>query len=413
MTRPDARFVMIINHYAKPVTAGGGTRHAELFSRLKGWRHVIVAADFDHASKQRFLVDDASFIQVRASAYQANDHRRVMNWLTYSLRAFLTALRGPRPDVVYASSPHILAPVAGWLSARIRRTAFVLEVRDLWPQSIVDTRHLRTGSLTHRLLTALERWLYRRADRIVIVTAAWRSYFQDLGIETEKLEWVSNSAEPADFDVRPDLAPLRERCETRGRLLVYAGAHGPANGLDMLLDAATAIPEHTFLLIGDGMEKVRLKDRVHRESIDNVRFLDPMSKQELAGVLGSADIGIHVLADAPVFQLGVSPNKLYDYMAAGLPVVTNCMGEPHDVVVESGAGVAVAPGELASGISKLVGLDDDSLWTLGQRGRRYIQENRSRTVMSARLQRVLDETVAVRQVASAPVPRLAETLRER
>jgi glycosyltransferase involved in cell wall biosynthesis len=388
---PRTRRVLVLNHYAKPLSHAGGTRHVELFGRLRGWEWSIITADLDHASKKRMLADDPHFRAVPVTSYTRNDHRRVLSWVSYARNAFLTALRQPRPDVVFASSPHILAPVAGWAVARLRRARFVLEIRDLWPESMVSTGHVKAGSVVHRALRGLELWLYRRADRIVVVAHGWHSYFAALGF-AEKLEWVSNSAEPADFVTRPDrYRPLRERIPVTGRLIVYAGAHGPANGLDELIDAAAALPEHTFALIGDGIEKRRLADRVRVEGLGNVHFLDPIPKRELAGILGGADIGVHLLADAPVFRLGASPNKVYDYLAAGLAVATNCPDEPQEIVQGCDAGAAVQPGELAAGLRKLADLDDATLIAMGERGRRHIQEHRSRTVMAARLQHLLDD----------------------
>lgn len=262
-------------------------------------------------------------------------------------------------------------------------------------ESIVGTGYLHRGSLLHLMLCVLELWLYRRASRIVIVADGWRSYFRSLGIDEAKLAWVSNGAEPSAFTLRHDrYTPLRDRLPVRGRLVVFAGAHGPANGLDALLDAAAELPDHTFLLIGDGIDKPRLVARAGAECLANVHFLDPVPKAELAGVLGGADIGVHVLADAEVFRLGASPNKLYDYLAAGLPVVSNCPGEPHDIVREAGAGTAVEPDKLVVGLRELVECDPELLREMGARGREFIQRHRSRTATAARLQQVLDEVVA-------------------
>ncbi|MEV1143631.1 glycosyltransferase family 4 protein [Micromonospora sp. NPDC049799] len=399
--------VLVLNHYAKPLSEPGGTRHVELFGRLTGWDWTIIAGDRDVYSRHRFTGREPNFVRVRVPGYSRNDHRRVLNWLGYAGGALLRSLLRRRPAVVYASSPHILTPVAGWLAATFWRVPFVLEIRDLWPESMVDTGYLRRGSRPHRLLSGLERWLYRRADRIVLVAEGWRSYFRDLGVDGEKLAWVSNSAEPSAFDLRHDrYTPLRDRIPVRGRLVVFAGAHGQANGLDELLNAAAELPEHTFALIGDGIEKPRLVARARAEGLSNVHFLDMIPKAEFAGILGGADIGVHALADADVFRLGASPNKLYDYLAAGVPVVTNCPGEPHDVVLASDSGAAVAPGSLAVGLRKLVALDSEVLREMGGRGRQFIGRHRSRTAMAGRLQRVLDDVVAERtpRRRGGPVP---------
>ncbi|MER7459783.1 glycosyltransferase family 4 protein [Micromonospora sp. NPDC126480] len=395
------RRVLVLNHYAKPLSHAGGTRHVELFGRLRGWHWSIVVAGLDHVTHRRYTPEDPHFVTVPVTSYTRNDYRRVLSWFTYSWRAFLAGLRQPRPDVVYASTPHILAPVTGWALARLRRARFVLEVRDLWPEAMVSTGYLRRGSAIHRLLQALEHWIYRRADRIVMVAHAWHSYFGDAGVDPAKLVWVSNGAEPDDFRLRPDTyQPLRDRVPVRGKLFVFAGSHGPINGLDRLLDAVAEVPEHTFVLIGDGHDKEQLVLRARTEGLTNIHFLDAMPKEELRGVLGGADVGVHVLADSPVYRMGASPNKLYDYLAAGIPVINNCPGEPEDILVSSGSGLTVETDELAAGLRKLAELDDASLREMGRHGRRYVEEHRSRTIMAARLQRLLDEVIGRSPAAS-------------
>ena len=130
-------------------------------------------------------------------------------------------------------------------------------------------------------------------------------------------------------------------------VIVYAGAHGPANGLDLVLDAAadvrTDCPDVRFLLIGDGVAKAALMARAEQEGLGNVEFRAPMAKNEIRPLLTAVDAGVHVLADVPLFRYGVSPNKLFDYMAAGIPVITNTPGEVQELVAEAGAGLAVAP----------------------------------------------------------------------
>ncbi|WP_026267763.1 glycosyltransferase family 4 protein [Micromonospora sp. CNB394] len=386
--------VIVLNQYAQPLSRAGGTRHVELFSRLHGWEWSIITASWDHFSHRELPVDDTHFVPVPVTRYRSNDHRRVLSWLTYGWNAARLVVRGPRPDVVYASSPHILAPVAGWAAARLRRCHFVLEVRDLWPEAMVSTGFLRRNSPTHRALRALERWLYRRADRIVIVAAGWHAHLAETGVPTDKIEWISNGAEPEDFEPRPDqYRTLRQRVPVKGKLLVFAGSHGAINGLHRLLDAIAEVPEHTFVLIGDGLEKPALMARAAAEDLSNVHFLDGVSKQELRGILGGADVGIHVLAHSPVYDLGASPNKLYDYMAAGLPVVNNCPGEPEDILRAADAGCTVSTDDLAAGLRELAELESEKLAAMGRRGRSYVAGNRSRTVMASKLQRLLDALV--------------------
>ena len=183
-----------------------------------------------------------------------------------------------------------------------------------------------------------------------------------------------------------------------GLAFVYAGAHGPANGLGLLLDAAESVtgdlPEVEFVLVGDGADKPHLIDEAERRHLTNVRFLDPIPKADMPELLSAADVGLHVLADVPLFRYGVSPNKLFDYMAAGLPVVTNCPGEVEGIVNTAGAGVAVKPDDLEDAVRTVAAASSDQLTIWGHAGRSFIQQHRSREVVAGQLAEVLNRSAA-------------------
>lgn len=408
MTRVDggrAGRVLVLNHFALPRSQGGGTRHVELFSRLGTWSWLIIAGDRNNYTRERFSADesgaDAGFDTVAVPSYSGNGGGRVWNWLVYAVRAGWRALRQPRYDIVYASTPHLLTPVAGWAVAKLRRARFVLEVRDLWPRSMVELGHLRAGSRLHRVLVGLERFLYRAADRIVVVTDGWERHFASLGIDPSKLVVVSNGADPDDF------TPTRAREDARAELglrpdafvAVYAGAHGPANGLDAVLDAARELPELTYLLVGDGLDKPRLVERAQALGLDNVVFHPPVPKDRLADLLIAADAGLHTLADAELFKEGMSPNKLYDYLAFGLPAITNAGGEAEQVLDQAGAGFGCPPDGLPAALTKLAGVDAAERDAMGKRGRAFVQAHKSRSAMAARLRDTLDAVRAGKQAA--------------
>ncbi|MGI8310915.1 glycosyltransferase family 4 protein [Saccharopolyspora hattusasensis] len=391
--RDSSSTVLVLNQFAKPRSAAGGTRHIELFGRLRGWRFQIVTGDVDLYTRRRYRVREPGFTSVRVTHYQRNDHWRVLNWLSYCAGAFRVGMRGERPDVVYASSPHLLTPLVGWVLARLRGSRFVLEVRDLWPQTLVELSHMREGSASHRAFSVLERWLCWKADHIVTVTDGWLPHFERLGVDPSRITTVSNSAEPEDFLPNPQLVPLRERVPVHGRLVVFAGALGAANGVQALVDAAAALPQHTFVLIGDGMVKPRLIAYARELSLSNVHFLDPIPKEEFCGILAGADIAVHTVADLPLFRRGMSPNKLYDYLAAGVPVVTTAEGEPETIVQSADAGIRVPPEQLATAIRKLAELDESELARMSSNAIAYVRRHKSRTVQARRLQTVLDKLV--------------------
>lgn len=398
------RRVLVLNHFALPRSVGGGTRHVELFGRLGGvWSFLIVASNRNNYTRQTFRTDDPGFVTVPTPDYRSNGPGRVLNWLWYAVGAFLVGLRQRRVDVVYASSPHLLTPLTGYVLAVLKRAAFVLEIRDLWPRSMVELGYLREGSRLHRVLVGLEGMLYRKADRIVVTSAGYPRHIAGFGVPEEKVTVIWNGADPEDF------RPTRTREEARkaldlpldGFVAVYAGAHGPANGLDQVLDAAAALPRHTFLLVGDGLDKRRLRDRARAEGLENVRFLDPVPKENLADLLVAADVGLHVLTDTALFHEGISANKLYDYLACGLPAITNVRGESSDAVTTADAGVACEPNGLAEAVRRVSGLDPAERAAAGERGRDYVRVHRSRTAMAERLRELLDGLVAERARSDA------------
>ncbi|WP_406076529.1 glycosyltransferase family 4 protein [Micromonospora sp. NBC_00858] len=380
------RRVLVLNHFAVPPGYPGGTRHVELFSRLPGWSYVIIAGRRNMITGQPQRAEPG-FHPVAVTPYRGNGLGRALNWASYAVTATVSGLRQPRPDVVYASSPHLLAGLSGCVVATLRRTPFVLEVRDLWPRVLVDMGTLAETSLAYRALERLERFLYQRSDRVVIMAPGVRAAIEGKGVAPEKIVFIPNAADPDDFVPSADRDELRRRYRFTRRTAVYAGAHGPANGLDLLLAAAKAVPEIDVVLVGSGVEKPRLQAAAL--GIRNVRFLDPVPKTEIPDLLHAADVGVHVLADVELFRAGVSPNKVFDYMAAGLPIVTNSPGTVGDLVMGADSGYVTSPGHLAHGLGQMVQASPDELAKMGAAGRGWIRENQSRTAMSHALGRLL------------------------
>lgn len=382
--------MLVLNQFALPRSAPGGTRHVELFESLSGWRATVVAGRRSLLD-QSPVDDEGSLITVPVPRFKGNGALRVLNWACYSIMALVRGLLRKPVDVVYGSSPHLGAALVGWVIATAHRSRFVLEVRDLWPQILVDSGMLAGSSRLYRLLKALERFLYRRADAIVVLARGSIEAVVAEGIDPTKVHFIPNGADPEDFSVPDGRDELRAGFGLSGTTVVYAGAHGPANGLDLVLDAAEQLREAdvTFLLVGGGVFKDRLIEEADRRKLDSVRFLDPIPKAEIPRLLAAADVGLHCLADIELFHHGVSPNKLYDYMAAGLPVVTNTPGEVAAIVEEADAGVAVQPGDIAAGIEQLLSYSPGVRHKLGENGRLWMVEHRSRQARAAALAEVL------------------------
>lgn len=389
------RRVLVLNHFAVPTGEPGGTRHTELFGALAGWDHLIVAARTNPSTRRRQR-DRSGFRFVPVTPYSSNGPARIGNWISYAVTATVWSLADVRrrPDVVYASSPHLLAAAAGAVIAMVLRTPLVIEVRDLWPKVLVDMGQLASGSVVHRVLAALEAWLYRRADRIVVLTAGVARELDEAGVPAGTIVLIPNAADPDRFETAVTRDDARASYGFDKLTFLYAGAHGPANCLELLVDAAAEVGDGVdVVLVGAGVSRQALMERTRTMGVTNVRFLAAVPKTEMPALLLAADVGVHCLADVPLFRYGVSPNKLFDYMAAGKPVLTNTPGEVAELVTEAGAGVAVAPSALADGIHRMVRAGAEQRVAWGRSGRRHIAENQSRQVMATRLATLLDQLV--------------------
>lgn len=389
MRRPR---VLVLNHFAAARGEAGGTRHVELFSRLEGWEHLIIASDLNPQTGRR-VQDSDGLVTVPVVGYSSNGLSRILNWVSYAVNATIRGLRAGRVDAVYGSSPHLLAALAAWVISVIRRAPFVLEIRDLWPKVLVDMGHLSETSPVYRVLAALETFLYRRAKAIVIMAEGSRTELVARGISPDKIVYIPNGADPEDFVPSAAREVLRARYGFRRTTAIYAGAHGPANGLGLLLDGAAEASHVDVVLVGGGVLKEALQQRAAQRGLTNVRFLDPVPKAEIPDLLAAADIGVHVLADIELFRSAVSPNKVFDYMAAGLPTLTNCPGLVAELVESASAGSAVAPAAIGPGLVRLAALNRAERDSLGSCGRVWIEENQSRTAMADALATTLDLAV--------------------
>lgn len=400
-----ARRVVWVNQYALTPGEAGGTRQFELGQALgrRGWVVEVVASDF-HLHSRRFTrrsAHDRSMLEqdfgplrftwLWAFPYAKNDWRRILNWFTFAWRLNRDLSRRPPPAAVIGSSPSPVAAFGAWWLSWRWNVPFLLEVRDLWPESLEAVAG-RRGAAYH-MIGQLMRFLYRRAIRVVVVSPGMAGPLIAQGVEEWRIVWVPNGVDTNLFE-----AP--ERQPRAAVTLVYAGAHGPANGLGMVLEAARLLQprsEIKFVLIGDGSEKSRLEEQARAWGLTNVSFLPPVPKDQLQKALTGADAGLMVLMPSPLFAMGASPNKLFDYLACGLPVVSNVPGEIATLIRDSGAGEQAtdASGEaLAAAIVRLADRTPEERVALGAAGRSWVVRERDRDRLASRLEEALLSALA-------------------
>ncbi|MBM7231135.1 glycosyltransferase family 4 protein [Dietzia cinnamea] len=386
--------VVIFNQFAIPRSEGGITRHVDIFGRLEGIDTTFVAGNRNYSNQQVIVTDDTRFLFVPVVSYSSGAVRRVVSWLQFLFGSMVFFRKIPQVDVSIGSSPQLLAGLAAYLFARRRRVPFVFEVRDIWPESFVALGRLTRRSPLYVALRMLEKFLVRKADHIVVVTDGWFPHFEKIGATSGKYSVVPNGAD-LSFDI-----PASERMRVRERLslsrvtAVFTGSHGPKDGLHEVLDAAVQVPEIDFLLVGHGLQKEELIERARQEGISNVRFLPHVSKDELRDLLGACDVGIHCVAPLELFEKGMSPNKLYDYLAAGLPIVSNAGEGVQNIVQDGVAGAVGGAGSLASGLRRVLNADAEQLEAWRKGGRAIIASRYSIDDASSKYESVLARLVS-------------------
>jgi len=408
--------IWIFNHYALPPDLPGGTRHYDFGRELvkRGHRVVIFATSFHHYLHQETRlqpgerwkienVDGVKFVWLRTPPYQRNDWRRVRNMVTFALRAWWLGRRLPelipeieKPDVVIGSSVHLLTPLAAYWVARHYRVPFLMEVRDLWPQTIIDMGELSQHHPITKALQALERFLYRRAARIITLLARADKYITACGVPREKIVWIPNGVDLSRFEgLEPYVA------SENGFRVFYLGAHGKANALDTVIQAARILQDRgyrdiRFILVGDGPEKPRLMALAEEIRLHNVEFRGPVPKSAVPKTLFAADATLFVLHNLSLYNYGISLNKLFDYLAASKPLIL--VGRPaNNPVEEAHCGLAVPPQDpeaLAEAVIQLYRMSPEERAEMGKRGREYVEKYHDIRKLAAQLESVLQSVLS-------------------
>lgn len=327
-------------------------------------------------------------------------HERIRNYASFFFSAAFRGLTLPRPDVVIATSPQLLVALAGWWLAFARQLPFVFEVRDLWPESLAAVGVGNQDSLLHLSLKAIARFLYERADLIVVVTPAFRDYLiEHWRIPREKISVVENGVETDVFCPQPTERSIKivGQLQAEGRFLVgYVGTMGMAHGLDTLLDAAqrlsTQNPRVLFVLIGEGAEKERIQKSAQARGLENVRFLDQQPREDIPALISVLDACLVLLKKTEVFKT-VIPTKMLEFMSCARPVILGVDGQAREILEAAQAGIVIEP-ENAQRLAEAVMTLADNHGCgqrLGINGRQYILQHYSRRSTAEKYVRVLEQ----------------------
>jgi glycosyltransferase involved in cell wall biosynthesis len=377
----------------------GGTRSYEFARRLVEAGHEVTMVTAGDGAER--AVDGIRVVEARGGygdyvrATGVGYGQRLLAFGRFAVAATVAALRGPRPDVVFATSPPLTMALPAIVAARRWRAPLVFEVRDLWPEAPIQMGALRSP-WAQRAARWVERAVYRSATEIVALSPGMRDGIVATGVEPARVALIPNASDLDLFSPNLDPGDLRERLGLGADDFVcaYFGTMGEANDLTQVVEAAALLAERkgvAFVLQGDGKRRAALEADVRRRGLGNVVFVPAGDKHAAARLAAASDACMTIFKDVPILATN-SPNKLFDTFAAGRPAIVNTDGWQRVLVEEHEAGVYVRPGDAADLAEQVLALRDDPerVRRYGANARALAEREFDRDLLAERLRGVLE-----------------------
>jgi glycosyltransferase involved in cell wall biosynthesis len=400
--------ILIIHQAFTSISEPGGTRHHEMARHFckEGHRVTVLTGQVSYLTGRgkgsgRWIqkeIDEAGVEILRVYTYQGwhrSFFHRLLSFITFTLSSFFVGLKVKDVDLIWGTTPPLFQVITAWILARLKRAVFLMEVRDLWPYFAVAVGVL-TNPILIRFSEGLEEFLYHRADCVMVNSPGFVGHVGERGAKNVHL--IPNGVDVSMFDPMATGEQFRKSHDLKDRFVVtYAGAHGMSNDLEVILRAAASLRENAeiqFILIGDGMEKHKLEAQAQGLQLEHIHFLSSVPKREMPEVLASAQACIAILKPLEAFKT-TYPNKVFDYMAAGRPVILAIDGVIRQVVEEAEAGIFVQPGDSDQLAQVILKLEKDR--ALGRRmglsGRRFVEKNFDRSILADEILDIMVEVV--------------------
>ena len=407
--------ILLINHYAGSPQYGMEYRPYYLAKEWAnmGHRVAIVSASFSHLrSKQpnvkgninKELIDNILYIWIKTPSYKGNNLKRILNMLTFISKLMSLSKRLSsqfKPDVVIASSTYPLDIFPAYLISRFSKAKLIFEVHDLWPLTPIELGGMPKWHPFIVVMQIAEDFAYKHADKVVSILPKALEYMVSRGLDPKKFVHIPNGIDISEWQPLNTQLPEEHKeaiykLKKEGKFLVgYAGSFGVANALDYFVKSATYLKNLpvVLVLIGQGPEKENLQKYVELNKLDNVIFLPPVSKNLIPLLLKEMDILYIGWRRNKLYRYGVSPNKLFDYMMAGKPII-HAIEAGNDLVKESGCGISIPPEDpiaIAEAIKKLIEMSPTEREEMGKRGREYVIKNHDYKVLAQKFLEAINE----------------------
>ena len=405
--RSGRRLLCVYQHAPTP-GAPGIYRHRNLLAELvrRGWQVDLVSSPINYMTGQvgsryrrklhvRESIEGITHYWVWAvSDVHASRWRRALNYATFATSALVRGALLPRPDLIWASSPPLTVGTLGSALAFRFRRPWIFEVRDLWPESAVSVGWLGKDSLAYRMLLRLSKRYSTRAFAVTVPTPGVIDGVKSHG--GKQIVWVSGVIQDNTPDesvrkaMRHDLGIDEKTC-----LFLYLGAHGVANGLDQIIDAAAVMADPGrafFLFVGDGSDRARLIERVEKRNIPGVRMLGAVPKEKVKDYLAASDVCLHSMLPDPTFT-GHLPARFMEFFGSHRPFVTTAAGLTERIAIESGGGFGGSGPALVDELNRWVEMSPEERAERGERSYRYGTERYGLKATVDKLEELFDRAI--------------------
>ena len=399
--------ILFLSHYFPPEVNAPATRtyeHCKAWVKL-GHKVTVVSCVPHHPmgkaypgyKNKVYQVENKDGIRsIKILTYiTANEgfFKRTLNYVFYMMMAISVAPFLPKADIVISTSPQFFNGLAGYFVSRLKRAAWVLEIRDLWPESI-----LAVGAVTNKrvikVLEGIERFVYRKADHIVSVTHAFKDHISKNGALEEDISVIRNGVDLSFFEDVPSDVEFAKHIGVEDKFVAsYVGTHGMAHGLDLIIEAADRLRDHpniVFVMAGDGSERKRLEQELIDRQLPNVRILGQLPKADMPKLWSVSDVSLVLLRKLDLF-LTVIPSKIFESMAMKKPIILGVQGESQGIVEEAGAGICIEPENVEQLVESILQLSNsqDICEQFGRQGAVHVKANFDRSKLAATYERLL------------------------
>ena len=395
--------IWLINQYSYPPGKSNWRRHFDLFKNFskENYNIDVICGSFVHDRKEEILNQGEKYRLINSEGIKyhvlsgilyKSKLVRMLSMIQFFFKAlFFSKKLKDKPDIIYASSPHPFNGLAGMYLARKYKCPFILEIRDLWPETWVAMGATTKKSILYKVFAYIEKVLYKNADKIITLTAN-KDYYILVGVDEKKVEIVSNGVDLEKYDSLIEEKSPVEFLKNKFNIL-YTGAHGTANCLDNILEVAKLIKNDdiVFNFIGEGEKKEELIKKSEEYNLKNVRFYPPINKNLIPNTLKNGDVMIVVAKNTPLYKYGISFNKIFEYFASSRPIIFSG-NVANDMVKEANAGISVEAEDIEKikeAVLSLYSMSKEQREVLGKNGRKYVEENYDTRVLSKKIEKII------------------------